>query len=184
MHVSMHALLAYAPLLALVFVSAVTDVRQRRIPNWVTATVALAGIAQSLTPFAVTTLNQAIGGLLVGFLLPFLMYAVGGRGAGDVKLLAGIGAWLGVWPVVWVFAAAAVLSLLVAIVQSAIQGKLTALLSNTAMMLLALLNVRHLGKAHVIGTGKSCQSIAKPMPNSLHVLLATIAVLVWVVGIK
>src|SRR2546423_1375809 len=107
MHLSLHALLWYLPLLALVCVAAVTDVRRRRIPNWVTATVALAGLAQSFTPFALTSPMQALAGLAAGFVLTFPLYAIGGRGAGDVKLLAGIGAWLGGWPVVCVFAGAA-----------------------------------------------------------------------------
>src|SRR5688572_29424834 len=107
MNMPWQPLLAYTPLLGLVAVAAWTDVRERRIPNWLTATVAAAGIAQSFSPFSLITPSQALVGLAVGFALPFLLYAVGGRGAGDVKLLAGIGAWMGFRPVVWVFAAAA-----------------------------------------------------------------------------
>ena len=172
--------LAYIPLLGLVAVAAWTDVRQRRIPNWLTAIVAAAGIVQSLTSFALVSPAQALAGLAVGFALPFLLYAVGGRGAGDVKLMAGIGAWMGVRPVVWVFAAAAIVSLIVAVVQCAMQGKLKALLRNTSLMLLNIIHVRRLGPAHVIDTGQRYRSIERPMPNAVNVLVATVLVVMWV----
>jgi len=179
---SVYDVLPYLPLVALVSVAAWTDIKSRRIPNWLTLTVALAGLAQSVTPIAVSTPKQAGLGLAVGFALPFLLYAVGGRGAGDVKLLAGIGAWLGPKPVLWVFAAAAVISLIVALVQSASQGKLVALLRNTGVMLVNVLNVRRLGAAHVIDTGKRYRSIDKPMPNAVMTLIATVGVVLWVAG--
>jgi prepilin peptidase CpaA len=100
---------AYVPLLALVATAAVTDLRARRIPNWLTLTVAVAGLAQSLTPFALTRFPQSLLGLLAGFAATFVLYILGGRGAGDVKLTAGIGAWLGPAAVLLVLAAAAVL---------------------------------------------------------------------------
>ena len=167
-------------LLVLLGMAAWTDLRSRRIPNWLTATVALAGFAQSLTPIGLTTPVGAVCGMLAGFIVTFLMYAVGGRGAGDVKLMAGVGTWLGAWPVLWVFAVAAIVSLIVALVQGIAQGKLRALLYNTALMLLNAIHVQRLGAAHVIDTGRRVKSIDKPMPNAVHVLIATVAVLAWV----
>src|SRR4051812_49081322 len=123
-NLSLHTMAAYAPMLALVATAAVTDIRARRIPNWLTLTVALTGLAQSVTPFAVTTPTVSIYGLLAGFAVTFLLYIVGGRGAGDVKLTAGIGAWLGPTPVLIVLAAAAIVSLVIAIGQSAARGRL------------------------------------------------------------
>ena len=171
--------LAYIPLLGLVAAAAWTDVRQRRIPNWLTATVAIAGIAQSFAPFALVSPAQAFGGLAVGFVLPFLLYAVGGRGAGDVKLMAGIGAWMGARLVVWVFAAAAIVSLIVVVTQCAMQGRVKALLRNTSLVLLNAIHVRRLGLTHVVDTGRRTRSIDRPMANAVHVLVATVFVIVW-----
>src|SRR5690242_14630914 len=125
-------LLTSLPLIVLLAIAAATDWRSRRIPNWLTATVVLAGFAQSFSRWRICTPADAFWGFLIGFGLTFLMYAVGGRGAGDVKLMAGIGTWLGPWQVTLVFAAAAIISLVVALAQSAAQGKLGALLNNTA----------------------------------------------------
>jgi len=178
-----HLLTPLVPI-ALLCIAAATDWRSRRIPNWLTATVILTGFAQSFTPLRLCSPLEALAGFLVGFALTFLMYAVGGRGAGDVKLMAGIGAWLGPWQVTLVFCAAAIISMVIALAQSAAQGKLAALLHNTVLMLLNVLHVRQLGTEHVIDTGRRTRSIDKPMPNAVHVLIGTIAVLAWVLHSK
>jgi prepilin peptidase CpaA len=177
---SLPNLAVYLPLLALVAVAAVTDLRARRIPNWLTLTVAAAGLAQSLTPWAVTSIATSIYGLLAGFGITFLLYILGGRGAGDVTLTAGIGAWLGPKAVLIVLMAAALVSLVLAVAQSAARGRLLELFRNTGLMLLNVLNVRRLGARHVIETGKSVRSIDRPLPNAVSMLIATVAVVVWI----
>jgi len=177
---SWETMAVYAPMLALVATAAVTDVRARRIPNWLTLSVALSGLAQSVTPLAVTSPTQAICGLLAGFAVTFLLYSVGGRGAGDVKLTAGIGAWLGPWPVLIVLAAAALVSLVAAVGLSAIRGRLAQLFQSTAVMVISLLNVRRLGAQSVMDTGRRASSIGPPLPNAVCVLVATVCVVVWV----
>jgi len=172
----------YLPLVALLTWAAVTDVRERRIPNWLTLTVLLSGLAQSCTRWALIPLSQSLYGLLVAFAVGIVLYALGARGGGDVKLLSGIGAWIGVRPVLWVFAAAAIVSLVVVLVQCAIQGKLGLLFRNTAVTLLAVVNVRRLGAEHVLDTGRHSRSIDRPLPNAVPLLIATIAVVLWTGG--
>ena len=179
MNLSWDTLAFYLPLLALVAVAAVTDLRARRIPNWLTLTVVVAGLAQSVTRWGVTTPLQAVSGLAVGFAVTFLLYIVGGRGAGDVKLTAGIGAWLGPLPVLIVLMGAALVSLVLAIGQSAIRGRLGDLFRNTGLMLISLLNVRRLGARSVIHTGQTV-STDRPLPNAVSMLVATVGVVVWV----
>ena len=183
-NLSWETMAVYAPMLALVATAAATDVRARRIPNWLTLTVALSGLGQSVTPLAVTSPAQSIYGLLAGFGVTFLLYSVGGRGAGDVKLTAGIGAWLGPWPVLIVLAAAAVVSLVLAVGLSAMRGRLGQLFQSTGVMLISLLNVRRLGAQSVIDTGRRAGgaggSIDRPLPNAVSVLVATVCVVVWV----
>jgi prepilin peptidase CpaA len=177
---SWDTLAVFAPLLALVAVAAVTDLRARRIPNWLTLTVAVAGLAQSVTPWAVTGPLRSVSGLALGFAVTFLLYSVGGRGAGDVKLTAGIGAWLGPVPVLIVLAGAAIVSLVLAVGQSAVRGRLGDLFRNTGLMLISLLNVRRLGARTVIATGRQASSTDRPLPNAVSMLVATVGVVVWV----
>lgn len=82
-------------LAAIVLPSAWIDFRQRRIPN----EFCLAGI---LLGVAFNTINQGLGGLgdaVLGFLLAFAigfpLWMAGWMGAGDVKLVAAVGAIVG-----------------------------------------------------------------------------------------
>ena len=83
-------------LLALVLSAAIYDVRYRRIPNWITVTGAVIGIL--LNAFLYPTwpgLLHSLQGLGVGFGVYFVLYALHAMGAGDVKLMAAVGAVVG-----------------------------------------------------------------------------------------
>lgn len=81
--------------LALVTWMAVGDVITRRIPNYLTLGTALAGLGFQLGFNGPWGLLDGFLGLLLGFCLLIGFYALGGMGAGDVKALAALGAWLG-----------------------------------------------------------------------------------------
>jgi prepilin peptidase CpaA len=80
----------------------IDDVARRHIANWIPA-AALAGgfgwqIGQNgLWPGA----GYALSGAAVGFAVFLIFYLMGGMGGGDVKLMAGFGALLGVNGVLW-----------------------------------------------------------------------------------
>ncbi|MDD3580628.1 MAG: prepilin peptidase [Desulfobacca sp.] len=71
------------------------DVRTQRIPNYLTLSAALAGLMFQGVFQGWGGLLNGGAGLLLGFGLLLLPYALGGMGAGDVKALAALGAWLG-----------------------------------------------------------------------------------------
>jgi len=72
----------------------VTDVRSRRIPNWLTGAIAGAGFGLAFGGGGVTPL-QALLGLGLGLALMLPGHVIGATGAGDVKLMAAIGVFLG-----------------------------------------------------------------------------------------
>lgn len=74
---------------------AVTDSRTGRIPNTITLPLIAGGLLTSLAAFGVEGLQFSLLGAAACFLLPYLMFRAGGMGGGDVKLLAGLGAFLG-----------------------------------------------------------------------------------------
>ncbi len=82
--------LAAAVLCALM--SAVVDVRTRRIPNLITFPALLAALLLHLTLDGWKGLLSALGAGLICGVVFLIFYLAGGMGAGDVKLIAAVGA--------------------------------------------------------------------------------------------
>jgi prepilin peptidase CpaA len=81
---------------ALLACACVSDVQSRRIPNWVVASLAATGVAYSVATGSLThALLLSFAGLLLGLSIWLPLYALHWLGAGDVKLFAAAGAWLG-----------------------------------------------------------------------------------------
>jgi prepilin peptidase CpaA len=71
------------------------DVRSNRIPNALVVTGAVVGVAFSLVPGGIG-MREMAEGFAIGFVLLLPFYALGVMGAGDVKLMAMTGIFLGV----------------------------------------------------------------------------------------
>jgi prepilin peptidase CpaA len=85
---------AWWPTLIVLAVATVTDLRSRRIPNWLVLPFLLAGLVFGAFHGA-HGLMHSLAGLGVGA-VPFgILSLMGGMGMGDVKLCAAIGAWIG-----------------------------------------------------------------------------------------
>jgi prepilin peptidase CpaA len=79
------------------------DLRTRRIPNYFTLGTAVAGLAYNLIFHGWLGLMSGLLGMLMGFGFLILPYIWGGMGAGDVKALSALGAWLGPWGTLFLF---------------------------------------------------------------------------------
>lgn len=84
-----------ALLLMLVAVSGFFDLKERKIPNKITFAGILIGILFNLVTGGWLGLLQGVLGMFVGLFIFFLPFAMGGMGAGDVKLMGAIGALMG-----------------------------------------------------------------------------------------
>ena len=112
---SNYGLLTCAPMFALLAWAAVTDCASRRIPNWLSYTLILGGLSHSLLHGSAVGVGGSLLGMLVGFGLTFVFFAVGAMGGGDVKLLTGVGAWLGPVGVLAVFTVEALVGMVQAV---------------------------------------------------------------------
>lgn len=90
----MHSV-AWWPTFIVLAVATFTDLRSRRIPNWLVIPFLLVGFAVSGTLHGWHGIVQSLAGLGVGALLFGLLHLMGGMGMGDVKLCAAIGVWIG-----------------------------------------------------------------------------------------
>ncbi len=75
-------------------VAAVIDGYQLRVPNWLTFPFVISGWIYSVAFYGGEGLGWTLVGTAVGLGLLLPAYAIGGMGAGDVKLMAGVGAWV------------------------------------------------------------------------------------------
>lgn len=91
---SIHSI-AWWPSVAVLGVATVTDIRSRRIPNWLVLPFLVAGIVVSAWAHVGQGLAQSLEGLGLGAAVFGVLFVLGGMGMGDVKLLAAIGAWVG-----------------------------------------------------------------------------------------
>jgi prepilin peptidase CpaA len=105
-------------LAVLVILAAICDIRWRRIPNWLTLPGLVLGIGLSWF-LEYPGVRSSLEGLGLAFAVYFTLYLLRGMGAGDVKLMAAVGAtagmmnWLGILFLTSVAGAAAGLLLVV-----------------------------------------------------------------------
>jgi len=100
-------------------VAAVIDGLKLKVPNWITYPMVLSGWVYSVTlsPYpGWEGLLYSLVGTAVGLALLLPAYAVGGMGAGDVKLLAGVGAWMWGTITIYAFAVSALVGGAIAVV--------------------------------------------------------------------
>jgi prepilin peptidase CpaA len=90
----MHSI-AWWPTVVVLAVASFTDLRSRRIPNWLSFPFLLAGIVVSGWLHGWPGIGQSFAGIGLGLLIYGFLFWMGGMGAGDVKLCAAIGAWIG-----------------------------------------------------------------------------------------
>ncbi|WP_099353988.1 A24 family peptidase [Fredinandcohnia onubensis] len=79
----------------ILIISVLTDLRNRKILNIVTFPAILGGLIYFTLFLGFDGFLFSGKGFLVGLGLLFIPFAMGGIGAGDVKLLAAIGSWKG-----------------------------------------------------------------------------------------
>lgn len=79
-------------------VATFTDLRNMRIPNWLTLPLLAAGLAYGGAQGGWGGLRDAALGCAIAGVIFVVAYALAGGGAGDAKLMMAIGAWLGTYP--------------------------------------------------------------------------------------
>ena len=92
---SQNAIVPTAAVILGTALAAAIDLRTRLVPNVVTASLAVAGVATAFTAFGRVGFVASLLGLGLGFALMLPGHLFGATGAGDVKLFAAVGACLG-----------------------------------------------------------------------------------------
>jgi prepilin peptidase CpaA len=128
---------AFAALASGALAATVVDIRSRRIPNELTATMAGVGIGLAATGLSGVSLVGSIAGLALGLALMLPGHALGATGAGDVKLMAAVGAIVGPALVFSAFLFTAIAGGVLAVAVAARRRSLGATLAGTGRLITA-----------------------------------------------
>lgn len=125
-------------LATMVIAAAVSDAATRRISNWITLPGALVGLALQSYYGGWRGAALSLAGTALGFAIFLALYLAGGMGAGDVKLFAAVGAFVGPQPLVLVFVFSGLLGGIAAVSLALAYGRLRQTLLHTGHILLSL----------------------------------------------
>ena len=166
-------------LLISVLIATVTDLRSRRIPNWLTvSTLVLGFVLNALIayPSPLEGVWLSAKGFALAFGLNLLMYMLHMTGAGDVKLLAAVGAMVGCSDFVGIFMLTALIGGVLAIMLMAVKGRVRQTLWNVGYMVGELMKWRapHLTREQLdVGSPKALR-----LPGAVRICLGVVAFLV------
>lgn len=154
-------------LVGVLTVAMITDLQNRKIYNWLTFPAMIAGLAFHIATGGMEGLQSSLIGFGVGSVFFLAGFLVGAMGAGDVKLMAAVGLWLG-WPatlsaVVYVTIVGGIVSLAAA----AAAGNLKLMFKNVYWFMVGLTMPG--GKAE----GSIVQSAAAPIPYGVSIAIGT-----------
>lgn len=164
-------------------IAAVIDGLRLKVPNWITAPMILSGLAYSAwaTQAAGGSWVQGlVVGLLgagVGLLLLLPAYAIGGMGAGDVKLLAGIGAWMHAGVTLEAFAVSALVGAVLAIALVIYHNTWTRHRTQFWQILQEIVTIRNPDYLSMIAAERKPRMLL--LPYGIPIAIGTIGYFLW-----
>lgn len=131
----MHSMAAWWPTLVVVAIATYTDLRSRRIPNWLVLPFLLVGFGVSGFFYGGHGLLHSLGGIALGGFLFGVLALLGGMGMGDMKLCAAIGAWLWSQQLILALVLTGIAGGIMALIWAALGGFLGELFRGTGTLL-------------------------------------------------
>jgi prepilin peptidase CpaA len=172
--------------------AAVIDGWQLRVPNWLTYPLVLSGWLYGLSlDLGILAgpgsggIGGALAGTALGFALLLPVYAIGGMGAGDVKMQMGFGSWVGaffgLWSglsiIFWAFCLAVIIGGVLALGMIFVRRQFRANLDNTRAILGDLLKAGSVGD--IADRAKQRKPRMHLLPYGIPLCLGFVGYLLW-----
>lgn len=164
--------------------AAVIDGFELKVPNWITFPMVISGWIYSAA-FAQAHLGLSwyeglgwsLAGTVVGLLTLLPLYSIGGMGAGDVKLMAGIGAWIHVTHTLWAFALSGVIGAVLAVLMVLYRNAWSKHEGQFWMILKEITTVKDPEKLAAIAAERKPKMML--LPYGIPIAMGTIAYFAW-----
>lgn len=129
-------------LLCTVLPAAAFDLRYRKIPNWLSVSGFVAALAAHLVLGGLTGLLNSLAGFATAFALYFSLYLLHAMGAGDVKIMAAVGAITGFRWWLLLLVLTSLTGAILAFILAVYKGRLRSTLWNIAYLSRELISLR------------------------------------------
>ena len=161
--------------------AAVTDIRTFKIYHAVTLPLLLSGFFFRFLLGGWVGLGDSLTGAFFGFASLLIFYLLGGMGAGDVKLMAGVGAWLGMPLTFHVFLAASLAAGVYAVVLVVLNHGVSETVVYFQLSWLRLMSLRRrLGTdSRIEDEVKRDDRSRRLIPFAAMILVGIFAALIW-----
>lgn len=163
--------------------AAVIDGVQLKVPNWITFPLVISGWIYSVAFAGMNDmawyegLGWSLFGTFVGLALLLPAYAIGGMGAGDVKLLAGVGAWMHGKHTFFAFCATAVVGAVLAVGMAVYRRAFKKHASQFWMILGEILTIRDPNQLSAIAADRKSAMLL--LPYGIPIAIGTIGYFAW-----
>ncbi|MBN1512432.1 MAG: prepilin peptidase [Phycisphaerae bacterium] len=151
------------------------DYSQRRVPNWLNASLIVSGFVVQGVFHGGEGLLSGLFGLLLGFgvlIVPWMMH---GMGAGDVKLMAAIGVWFGPWMTLIAFCVGAVIGGVIAVIMIVSSGRMRCAWANLGTIVVKMTSRETMFGE--FGSAKSFGSTSQLLPYGVPLTIGSLIVL-------
>ncbi len=151
------------------------DYKERRVPNYLNLIIAVTGLIVQVVFNSWLGLLAGAEGLTLGLLLLIVPWAMHMMGAGDVKLLAGIGAWVGPQAVLWSFLIGAVIGGIASLAMIGLKGRWVGAWQNFQLAAVKFTNTKLMFSE--VGSVKSLGSNSQLIPYGVPLTAGTLIVI-------
>lgn len=153
------------------------DGKKLKVPNGLTFPLVIGGWIASGLMFGWAGVWSSLLGTAVGLGLLLPAYAIGGMGAGDVKLLAGVGAWIGMAHTFWAFVVTVVVGAVMAVVMIVARGGVIRHVRQFFAILFEILVIRNPEKLAALAAERKPRMLL--LPYGIPIAVGTIAYFAW-----
>jgi prepilin peptidase CpaA len=168
---------------AVLVYAAYIDGKQLRVPNWITFPMIISGWIYSAIWYGLegngwwNGLAWSLAGTGVGLATLLPAYSIGGMGAGDVKLMAGIGAWVHCTITFYAFCVSAIVGAILAVAMIIISRQTTKHWNQFFYIANEIMTVRNPETLSAIAAER--KSSMRLLPYGIPIAIGTILYFAW-----